>query len=244
MGAVLNCKVFDGKLTEDQVRKQYLSVRHDMMYEHGTDPYNGTWSTLDEHVVIHKDVLDSHSAADAFIDLRAEKRGAAHAVQFKDLREEATLEPTFMGSKKSACFPAYPHCEGDIDYSTRAVVRVPAAHSQVKDTWAAAEQLKPAEQAKLVEAVTDWHAKFKEHVKAKNDLAVVLDRIKNPSIEVVTADFAAVKKLRKQLEKIWAATSKAALKLYTLDKKYAARLYKIGTVDHGLFWLVGGLCAE
>jgi len=244
MGAVFNCKVFDGKLTEDQVRKQYLSIRYDMMYEHGTDPYNGTWSTLDEYVVIHKDVLDGHDAASNFIDSRAEKRGAAHAVQFKDVRNETTLEPTFLGSKRESCFPVYPHSAGDIDYSTRAVVRVTAAHNQMKDTWAAAEQLKPAEQAKLIETAADWQAKFREHIRARNELLAVLDRIKNPLVEIATTDFAAVKKLRKQLEKIWAAASKAAVKLYTLDKKYAEKLYKNETVDHGLFWLVGGLCAE
>lgn len=243
MGAVLHCETFDGKLTADEVRQQYLSRRDEMEYEHGTDPYNGTWSTLDGFIQIHNQVLDSYKAADEFIDKNSDKRGCAHAVRFKDVRTETAKEPTFRGKKlnetlhNSVCVPE------NENYIPRAVTRV-----MLPQTWdsvvVAADQLKPAEQEKLVAAMQAWLASLSACGDNRKALGEILKRIENPRAEVAAADFAEVKKLRKQVEKTFAALSKAASKLYSLDKKHADNLYASRQVDHGTQWLVGGLCAE
>ncbi len=242
MGAVLYHEIFEGKLTEDQVRKEYLSRRENMMYEHGTDPYNGTWSTLDEHVVIHKEVLDSHNAASDFIDQRCKKRGAAHAVQYKDVRNETVTEPTFRGKKWHEHGHLQFNNPDSTPYSTRAIVRIWKQNNDLE--FAAADSLSPSVQTKLVDAATIWWEKKRAYDGILAPLSGLSQKIPAPRLEVTAADFASMKSLRKQLLKAHAALCKAADKLCELDKKHAEKLYSSADVDHGAQWLVGGLCAE
>lgn len=242
MGAVLYHETFDGKLTEDQVRKQYLSRRDDMEYEHGTDPYNGTWSTLDDALVIHKELLENHQAASDFIDQRCEKRGAAHAVKFKDVRSETTKEPTFRGKKWHEQSHIQFSCPDGSNFSTRSVVRI--WNMNGPNEYAAADSLPPTVQLKLVAAARAWSDKKREYDLIQAPLAALAQRLAAPKLEVGTADFANMKSLRKRLLKAYASLTKAADKLCELDKKYAEKLYATAAVDHGTKWLVGGLCAE
>lgn len=242
MGAVLHHETFDGKLTEDQVRKQYRSRCGDMEHEYGTDPYNGTWSTLNGDLVIHKEVLENHQAASDFIDQRCEKRGAAHAVRYKDVRSEATKTPNFRGKK----WHDHAHIrlvgpDGE-PYAPRAVVQIWKMEGPRE--YAAADELTPTVQAKLVAAAQLWWEKKREYDAIHTPLAGLAQRLASPTLEVTAVDFTNMKSLRKRLEKAHATLGKATNKLYELDKKHAEKLYASANVDHGTQWLVGGLCAE
>lgn len=237
MGAVLHCETFDGKLTTDQVRKQYLAHRENMMYEHGTDPYNGTWSTLEDHIVIHNEVLDSYNTAQEFIDQRAEKRGSALAIRYKDVRTEVAKEPTYNG--KPSGFGLAINTK-----TIRSVNSVWDAASR-ETRFVAADQLTVAHKAKALTLYTDWHTKNRAFDQLRNAVNRICQRLQDVSAPAPgPADFKELQQAIKQRARAHAAEKKAAEKFLAFDIKQAAKIYATKQVDHGAQWLVGGLCAQ
>jgi hypothetical protein len=249
MGAVLHCETFDGKLTPAELRKAYADRRENMLIEHGADPYNGTWSTLDGSLVFVGDVLNSREDAEGFIDGRADKWGAAFAVRFHDNRTETTKKPTFNSepadSHKNMFLLFWRPGVTDGDYRTRAVVTQrdvlrpgdPAARVIV-----AADQLSAAGKTQLAAACRACVAADKDFNAVNRTVQALVAALSDPRKEVTTAEFAEFKKQRKQAAKLAKIRDKMAVRLYELDTRFASKLYSTETVNHGQSWLVGGLC--
>jgi hypothetical protein len=247
MGAVFHCERFDGELTQDQLLRRYRERRQELEVEYGTDAYNGTFSTLDGSLIIHNETLNSEKEAVDFIDKRAEKWCAAHAIKFRDVQKENAVEPTFRGKKALElgyggriavpALPDQPH------YYLKSVVQAMKPGTYEYE-FAAADQLKAAIQEKLLAAATALFNMNKEYKGVQLNLERICHRIPRVDSDISTEDFASVKKLRKQVEKLWKTTRRLAVQLYDLDQKHGVKLYEIQDVDRGEFWLVGGLCAE
>jgi hypothetical protein len=247
MGAVFHCERFEGKLTHDELQRRYKNRRQELEVEYGTGAYNGTFSTLDGRLVIHSETLNSEKEAAEFLDQRAEKWGAAHAVKFRDVQTENAVEPTFRGKKAHElgyggrilvpALPEQPH------YYLKSVAQAPKSGTYEYE-FVAAEQLKPAIQEKLLAATPALFNMNKQYTGVQMNLERICLRMPRVASEISTEDFSSVKKLRKQMEKLWKATHRLAVQVHALDEKHGAKLYETRDVDHGEFWLIGGLCAE
>lgn len=249
MGAVLYCEPFDGKLTREEIREAYKNRRHEMEIEYGTDAYNGTWSTLDGSIEFLDQVCKSHNEAEELIDTHANKWGAALAVKFRNTETKTVKAPTFDSKPHDShenrrIFIAVPTLTPQ-QYITRAIVQhTDLRMSGPRHSFVPADSLSDAVKNKLIAAAQHYDDVDKNDAQIQYQLVEITNRMSNPREAVTSADFVALRRLRKAREKSFAARQKAAIKLYELDNKYAEKLYKTETQDNGEMWLVGGLCAE
>jgi hypothetical protein len=250
MGAVLHCETFDGKLTAAELRAAYADRRESMLIEHGADPYNGTWSTLDGTLVFAGDVLHSRNDAESFIDERADKWGAAIAVRFHDNRTETKKKPTFSSEppdsyKNSSLMFWWPGAPNG-QYHTRAIVTQRDSlrpHINGARVVIAADQLSEADKAKLVAACRAYIAADEEFNNVNKTAQVFVQMLTDPRKEIAPAEFSTYRQQRKQAAKLLKIRDKLAERLYGLDVNFSGALYKTETVNHGQNWLVGGLCS-
>jgi hypothetical protein len=250
MGAVLHCETFDGKLTQAEIRAAYANRRRDMGIEHGSDPYNGTWSTLDGTLVIADDVMNSYAEAETLVADHADKWGAAIAVRFHDNRTKTTKKPTFNNepadSYKNQFLMFWWPGATDGHYHTRAVVvQRDVLRMSTSETRAivAADQLSETGKAQLVAACRAYVAADADFNNANTPLQAFVRLLSDPREESTTAEFAEFKKQRKQAAKLVKIRDKMAARLHELDARFASKLYSTETVNHGQTWLVGGLCS-
>ena len=251
MGSAFSTKTFDGKLTAAELQQAYQKYVHECTMEYGSDPYNGSFSTLPT-LQVKLDVFPNQQAADTHIADNTTKWEYALAVRYKDVRTEYVKKPTFngvadTGSQISVVLGS--ECELEeprTTYQCRAVVRMlqplrPDAAPTAP--IAAADQLTPSQKTKLVKLYNDFAARRKTFQEIGAELHGILERIKIVHQEPEKDDFSKIKKLHARRKKAWATLKKAAVKLRDADLKLSARLYKTEIVDHGTHWLVGGWCA-
>ena len=248
MGATLHCETFDGKLTQAEIRAAYAARRSEMTIEHGTDAYNGTWSTLDGSIEFPNKTFEAHLAAENFISETAIKWCAAIAVKFKDNRTETRAQPTFEGKPyalSSGAHLMFRRFPADDLYTTRAVISQTVARMSTTAPYifVAADQLSLSGKGQLIAACRTYMAARDEFEAALRPVTAFIQKLSDPRQEIETAAFAAFKKQRKQAVKLAKIRDKMAERLYELDNRVAEKLYKTETVDHGQLWLVGGLCA-
>jgi preprotein translocase subunit SecA len=241
MGAVFHTEVFDGSLSVNDLRKQYNSRVEDLSVEYGTNAYNGTFTTLNG-IEIEDRTFDTEREADEYLNSKAMKWQNAIAVKYKDQRSQFKKEPTFAGKKAGDGS----HLITQRTVGQYALKAISERYSSESDSWIGvpADQLKPAQQQALLAAHGAWRAKRREFLTLDQDIAIRADKFKRPDNEFTTEDFRVFKTLIGRRRKIWLAAEKTAAKLSALDQKLAKKLYETEIIDHGVKWLVGGVCAE
>ena len=83
MGACYNEQYFPGSLSETELEKAFADLQKSLTYDHGHDPYNGTFSTC-SGLIVHSDPVDDAREASNWISDHAEKWEEAHAVKSGD----------------------------------------------------------------------------------------------------------------------------------------------------------------
>ena len=237
MGSCFVRELFDGKLNNTELRRQYDAYISATEYEHGAGAYNGTLTTT-SGLFIEDRVFDNEQAAYDHVINNTRKWEAARAVKFHDIRAEVAKEPTFNGKPQSHSFGL---AIGDV------VLR------SVNSVWMgdqsqlmAADQLSEAHKSKALALYRDYHNKAASFGGIKQQISVLLeDKFQDAKSELpTTADYTELKRLVKLRKRAWVALEKAALKMKEFDIRQAAKLYATKSVDYGLKWFVGGWAAE
>lgn len=244
MGAVLHCEVVDGKLSEPELRKWFANYVDECLDQYGHDAYNGTFSTLRGITVEHR-VFENHDAARSYLDQKAEKWGDAVAVKYKDVRQEHVKEPTFNKQTHTAGWAGPYH--RSISFAGCFTLRSVAFNRPTggyENSPVPADELSAAQKEKIVAT----YQQFREHEKtleqAMKTIHEVVRKIEAGKEEPVTEDYKRLKAAIKIRTKATKAAQSAAVKLKTLDDKLSEKLYQTADKDHGLKWLVLGVCAE
>lgn len=250
MGACFITETFDGKLSEKELEKRYNERVDQLTYEHGTDAYNGTFSTL-SGIRIETRVFDSRESAEEHLSKRCQKWEHAIAVKFKDRRAAVTKQPTFSldGVKQQN---VNHHIGPNPDMSVTGLclgrllcigsVRQPPAYDNV---LLLADQLTEAQKNRLRRAYETWHVRHRAAVALKQDFDKLTQSLMHcPDIKITTAALTRIKTLGNRRARYNKAAIDAAQKLLTMDQKFGEKLYSSAFVDHGTHWLVGGWCAE
>jgi hypothetical protein len=253
MGACFNDHTFDGKLTIAELTKAYNAYVEELRDEYGTDPYNGTLSTLSGVTVREDKTFESYNEASEYVANNTQKWENALAVRYKDTGTEFTKKPTFNGSTDDSRHIRVVlgvDCELEelrASHECKAIVRLLAPlnpNAPPSAPAAVADQLTASQKDKLLKLYNEWAARRQTFNQLSADLCVICERLKIAHQEPKADDFSQLKKLHTRRKKAWAALKKAAIKLRDADLKLGARLYKSQHVDHGTRWLVGGWCAE
>jgi hypothetical protein len=232
MGACFVTETFDGNLSPSELEKQYDSRVAELLSTYGSDPYNGTFTTL-TGLKIERLVFETQADASDYLHKRCTKWGNAVAVRYKDRRDTVVVAPTFEGEQRVA---------GTMGLSLRCA---PMRRRPSPDDCPVvfADQLTLAQQNRLRRAYMDWHTKQETTYSAGHEFHAALDVIRY-NFPITSEMTRRVKTVGNRYHKLFAASKKAEQKLAELDKKLAAKLYVNETVDHGEQWLVGGVCAE
>ena len=252
MGAAFSSRTFDGKLTQDELQRAYHKYVQECISEYGTDPYNGSFSTLDR-IQISQEEFPTQIAAEEHIANNTQKWEYALAVRFKDTRKTYSKQPTFGGEDtQNRLIHIHLGNECELEeprdvYACRAVgkmVENPDPNSRVYTTMVVpADQLTNSQKLKMVKLVNEWHARREVFTRLAAEVNAICERVKVIHKEPEASDFSQLKKLHTQRKRAWTALRKAAMKLRDEDLKLSARLYKTEEVNHGTHWLVGGWCA-
>jgi hypothetical protein len=250
MGAVFYCESFDGNISKDELKRVYARRRAEMERQHGTDPYNGTWSTLDGSIefIAQSTPYPSYRAAEEAADAVANKRGAAVAVRYRDTHQKTVKAPTFDGlsGTQNNCAVLVSHGPNE-HYYTRAVVDVGRQNPktlQYERVRVAADQLSAATKIRLLVAAHAYVTATRALRDCENTLRELTKQLLDPAATVAPTTFTQLKRARTTLVKAHAVAKKTGRRLHELDEKYSAKLYRTMTQDDGEKWLIGGLCAS
>lgn len=223
MGAHFNSMTLDGKLTADQVEKRFNAIRKEERIEHGTDPYNGSFSTL-EYVTVRDRVFETTTEAEDYCEEHSEKWENAVAVRAKDITTKTVKKPTFNGRESF-------YADEEVVYMGRN-----------SENFVAADQLTNGQKVKLKKLFDHYQtcaaaldvakAPFHDLVKQLEDVKVVFKDYTN--LRKTRAVYAAAKKVAKKAEKDF----------NELESQFRQKLYKSKEVDNGLVWVLGGWCAS
>jgi len=244
MGACFVTEVFDGKFTPKELEKAYNNRVEDLRSEYGSNAYNGTFSTLHGIHVEKSRVFQTQREAEDYLDGTCEKWGDAIAVKYKDRREEKTKEPTFEGkpSKEYNCAVIITDAS-DCSYGLRCAINAITA-PDYKRRLLIADQITPTQKAQFLKAYNAWREKHQAAAEANKKFHDALNLVATTKEPITTEMLKPLKIFGNQRHKLRAAADVAALRLRTVDAKFAEKLYATTTVDHGEQWLVGGVCAE
>jgi len=242
MGACFHTEVFDGRFTQKELEQRYKNRVDELTDEYGSNAYNGTFSTL-RGLHVETRVFETQRSAEDYLDTVCEKWGNAIAVKYKDRREEKTKEPTFEGklSKDHNCSFIITDAS-DCSYGLRcaiSVMQTPGVRRLLT-----ADQLTPAQRIQFDKIYAAWREKHEAAATAEKKFREALNTVGTAKEPITTEMLKPLKVFGNQRHKLRAAADVAALRLRTVDAKFAEKLYATKTVDHGEQWLVGGVCAE
>ena len=242
MGACFHTEVFDGKLTPKELEKAYNDRVESLRNEFGSNAYNGTFSTL-HGITVGNRVFETQREAADYLDNVCEKWGNAVAVKYKDRREEKTKEPTFAGklSKEYNCAVIITDAS-DCSYGLRCAINVMQTPGVRR--LLTADQITPAQRIQFDKIYATWREKHDAARKADGTFREALNTVSTTKDPITTEMLKPLKIFGNQRHKLRAAADVAALRLRTVDAKFAEKLYATKTVDRGEQWLVGGVCAE
>lgn len=241
MGAVLHCEVVDGKLNESELRKWFANYVDECRYQYGNDAYNGTFSTLSGITIEHR-VFENHDAARSYLDQKAQKWGDAIAVKYKDVRQEDVKKPTFGGKPGNGAWNE-PQSRDICGFLTRSIA-FNMGTTAYADNPVPADELSASQKEKIVNTYSQYREHEKTLQQATKTIREVMQKIEAGKEEPVTEDYKRLKAAIKIRTKATKAAQSAAVKLKTLDDKLSEKLYKTEDKDHGLKWLVLGICPE
>jgi hypothetical protein len=207
------------------LRQAYSQMSDQAAYEDGNS-YSGNWNMC-PGLVIHDQVLQDRQAAHDFLDERAQKWEAAHAVRFHSVKSERVKEPTFAGK------PNYGY-QGTQPIYTRNYL------GQAQGEIVAADQLGEQDKARVLKLATEFENAELAARRARAGLEAVGQRI--VKLEAVKASEIAA--AQRQARKANAELAKASEALRKLEAKLVPKLYASKSVDEGQKWLLLGVAAE
>lgn len=236
MGACFVTELFDGKINEAELRRQYHRRLIELTDTYGSGAYNGTLTTTDG-LKVEEQIFDSRQAAEEYVSANTNKWCEALAVKFKDVRSETAKEPTFDGKPaRETVFTAV----GD-----RALRVVTTVWRDKLVVPCAADQLTTSQKATAVALYSDYDTKAKAYNVLCRSIGTMIAKLQDvQAAPPTTAELRELQKAIKQRGKARAVRNKAADKMVAFDIKHSAKLYATKQVDHGLQWLVGGWAAE
>lgn len=236
MGSCFVTELFDGKINEAELRRQYHRRLIELTDTYGSDAYNGTLTTTDG-LKVEEQIFDSRQAAEEYVSANTNKWCEALAVKFKDVRSETAKEPTFDGKPaRETVFTAVG------DRALRVVTTVWRDNLAVP---CAADQLTASQKVTAVALYSDYDTKAKAYNAQCRAIGTMIAKLQDvQAAPPTTAELRELQKAIKQRGKSRAARNKAADKLVAFDIKHSAKLYATKQVDYGLQWLVGGWAAE
>lgn len=236
MGSCFTTELFDGKLNETELRRQYEVRLGELTYEHGHDAYNGTLATTNG-LVIDTKTFDSRQAAEEYVMNNTQKWEAARAVKVKDIRTEIVKAPTFDGKTRQ-----HTVCTSVGERTLQTVTTVWRDNSSFP---VAADQLVASKKATAIALYSDYETKLRAFNTLRNSVNQILTQWQVVTAEPpTTAELRELHKAIKQRAKAHSVMQKAAAKLVAFDTKHGAKLLITKQVDHGVQWLVGGWAAE
>ncbi len=226
MGASFDYRVYDGKLTADQLRAKFREAQDHDRHENGRS-YSGTIGMLDGAIrFVGGQVLPSVNDAEGYISDHHEKWEPPLAVRARETKAVAVKRPTFGGKE-------FPYLE------QRSWQHTPLANG---NKFTPADQLTDSQKARLTKLYQRYRAAqraFDDQVAVFNGLLGRLNNLNEPFKE-----YARLKKERGVLAKLKAPLERAKATFKELDEAYTAKLYANKVEDQGEVWVVGGWCAS
>ena len=253
MGACFNYETWDGKLTRQQVLSKYKDFVSRLQVEYGTDAYNGTFTTCTGLRIPTATPYHSFDEAYKWVSENAEKWSYALAIKYHDVVEKPKIECTYGGLTKAdrGLSGQYVHLLELDETSSNSTVKTclishkndgPGGENKVEVL--PADQLTELQKTRLKDVVTEYLEVQKENKKFLVHFNSIMADIKNVDIDIPTASWSLLKKVRKSMAKNKAKRARIANKINELDTKYGAKLRKTDKVNKGEKWFIGGWCAS
>ena len=226
MGAHNVNATFSGKLTPDQLRKAYFTMCEDLRDEYGTDPYNGTFSTIADLRIETDKVFDSFDEADKYCLEHAQKWEFAVAVRYKHI-EKKRSPWTFDGKE---------------NWSGSMIAETFVGRQSV---YVAADQLS-ADEKKMGLGIFKGYVESEDAERAaRYALAALVNPLTDLQMPLPTKGLASsLKKARTALAKATQKASKHKTAWERFAQRMTAKHVKVSTEDKGTEWCVSGWAAS
>ncbi len=229
MGATTLRRNLAGNLTPEQVTAEFRRWQEQDRVEHGSDPYNGTWSTIHglmfrgTSATVH-DLTDLDPADDL------EKREAV-ALRCRVPKRVFTKTPTFGGQPPTTTLERHAY---EVNHrGVLATAGLPAMAILPADGLSTTARTRLARLVEASNRTARWLAG------ARTALNVIIAGITKPDYDLVCAD---LKKARVAFFVAQGAKAKADAKLKTYDDKLVAQLWA-ETIEEEIQWVVVGVAA-
>lgn len=236
MGACYISFNLPGTLSAYEIQNKFKERQDRDRGEHGSDGYNGTFSTCSWSGVLSRDVFPTVEAADTYLDEQLSKRYVG-AVKARDVRKVTLKKPTFGGVERS-----YQSQNEGVAYAI-----MPPKDAAGKELWLVprimvpADQLGEREKAKLLKLYDQFKATAQPALVAKNVFVPLTE-----ALGKVKEEFTAWKELkaaRATYGKLLVKHEKAAAELSEFDGSLKEKLWADGTEDKGEVWVIGGVAS-
>lgn len=222
MGACTVHKVYNGDLTQVEVRTKFEQDQAQARFEDGHS-YSGSigelrgirWTNLE---------FASRSEAVTYLSDKGETNGEALAVRFQDHRQLFTRQPTFDGLPPASY-------EGKICYRVR--------HVQDARHITMADQLTAPERAKLAKLLAADLAASQQLELCQARLDPLRKQLQQANPLVMT--MADLRAKHRAWVKAMHTRDKVRHQLQELNIKLINKLYAVRQVPLGAFWMVGGV---
>jgi hypothetical protein len=230
MGATTLRRTLAGTLTPEQVTAEFRRWQEEDRREHGTDAYNGTWSTIHglmfrgTSATVH-DLTDDDPADDL------EKREAV-ALRCRITKRVLTKIPTFGGKPPTTTLEHHAY-----EVNHRGVLAT--AGLGLLPAILPADGLSVTARTRLARLVEASNRTARWLADARTALNVIIAGITKPDYDLVCAD---LKKARSAFFVAQGAKAKADAKLKTYDDKLVAQLWA-ETIEEEIQWVVVGVAA-
>ena len=238
MGACFNYHTQPGNMTFGEVADWFDDFRAQCRVEHGTDPYNGTFSTLQgiqqgQHVTFNTVVEASDWIAD-----KAQKWESAIAVKAKRTSTQKIKEPTFPGCEQYNNHPVL----GTTTIRSVKIKHESLAAGKRNRVYVPAAELTDTQKDALVKAFDSFEAKHAVYREAEREFKPLITQL--TSVNEECPDLRSVRGARTKLVKAHQALQKVQKKIVEMDLRFQKKLYKSKEVDEGEVWVIGGWCGS
>jgi len=228
MGSCFNYTVFDGILTESQLKTEFSDYKDEQGHQHGHGAYSGTLATT-RGLEVERKCFPTEYEAHQYIMDNTNKWGNALAVQFNDKKKVTEKEPTFNG---------------------RNAAEAAGEWLCLRQTWrpknetVAADQLTAAQKERILKAYEAFDKARNEETTLRQEQFRLVGRLQKIDEDFTAEDFSLLKKNRTALRKAAASLAKHKQNTTKIDRELGEKLYKHHTEETGRKWIVGGWCAE
>ena len=233
MGATFLEETLDGKLTADQVRKQFDQMSSDAAHRSGNE-YSGDWNMCSGISVRPEKVFPSYKEAVEWLDQNCQKWENAIAVRYKHSKTTVVKEPTYNGKKASE------HgFQGEFGEDFRIAVK---SFYPNMTAIVMADQLTEAQKTKGRALINAYLETKKAHVDSVDALRSLTNLVNDLSVDF--KDYARLRLARSKATLARRAYVTAMERLKDYNAERSPKLYEKKTDSDGERWAIGGIAAE